>query len=204
MKYIKWKSMVITCLVCLLPILLGISLWDELPDSIAIHFNFHNEPDNFAPKGFVVFGLPILMMLMQMFCCIVTDTNSHKYGTQKKFERVVKWILPCVTLVLQIATLGYSLGWSIDIRRVAVLLVCTLFIAIGNYLPKLDYIKNYRVDIEKARKINRFLGYELVIMGLLGLVTLFLPPITSVIWLILLIPYTIISLLYGIKVERSE
>ena len=40
-KYIKWKSMAVTCIICLLPILLGVSRWNELPDSIAIHFDIY-------------------------------------------------------------------------------------------------------------------------------------------------------------------
>ena len=54
MKIFKWKSFIITSIVCLLPILLGISLWTKLPDTMAIHFNIYGDPDNFASKGFVV------------------------------------------------------------------------------------------------------------------------------------------------------
>lgn len=204
MKFIKWKSLIITCLVCLLPILLGIALWDNLPDTMAIHFNVNNQPDNFSSKGFVVFGLPLLMVLLQIFCCIVNDINAHKHGERKKFERATKWIIPIMTIILQVTTLGYGLGWDMDIRKVAVLIVGIIFLIIGNYLPKLDYIKNYNVDTEKARKINRFIGFETVIMGVLMLITIFLPPITSVIWLFLLIPYVVIGVIYGIKVGRNR
>ena len=64
MKFVKWKTLIVTCVVCLLPILLGVALWNELPESIAIHFDINNNPDNFAPKGFVVFGLPFLMVAL--------------------------------------------------------------------------------------------------------------------------------------------
>ena len=80
MKFIKWKTLIITCFVCLLPILLGVALWDKLPDLMAIHFNINNEADNFASKGFVVFGLPVIMAALQAFCCIVSDVNACKHG----------------------------------------------------------------------------------------------------------------------------
>ncbi len=202
MKFIKWKTLIISCTVCLLPILLGIALWNELPASIAIHFNMYNEPDNFAPKGFAVFGLPLLMMAMQIFCCLITDINAERHGESKKLERATKWIIPVMTVILQIITLGFALGWNIDIRKVAVLLVGILFLVTGNYLPKLNYIKNYNIDAEKARKINRFTGFTTVIMGILMLITIFMPPTTSIVCLILLIPYTIINIIYGIKIGR--
>ncbi len=109
-----------------------------------------------------------------------------------------------MTVVLHIITLGYGLGWNVDIRKVAALIVGILFLITGNYLPKLDYVKNYNVDTEKARKINRFIGFETVIMGLLMLVSIFLPPIATVIWLFLLIPYAAVSVIYGIKVGRNK
>ena len=52
MKHIKWKTLIITGVIALLPILIGIFLWDKLPGQIAIHFNLNNEPDGFASKGF--------------------------------------------------------------------------------------------------------------------------------------------------------
>jgi len=203
MKFFKWKIFLITSVVCLLPILLGIALWDALPNTIAIHFDIYNNPDNFASKEFTVFGLPLLMVLLQAFCCFINDINAYKNGERIKFSRVTKWIIPAMSVVLQIVTLGYSLGWNIDIRKVAVLIVGLLLIVIGNYLPKFDYIKNYNLDTEKARKINRFIGFETVIMGALFLISIFLPPISSVICLLLLIPYAILGAIYGIKVGRK-
>lgn len=203
MKYIKWKTIILTSIVCLLPILLGIALWDRLPDTMAIHFDINNNPDNFASKGFVVFGLPLLMVALQIFCCIVNDINAYKKGENEKILKLTKWIIPLTTIVLYVVTLVYGLGMKLDIRRIAVIIVGFVLIVTGNCLTKLDYIKNYDLDVEKARKINRFVGFETVIMGLLFLISIFLPPIASVVCIILLIPYTIISVIYGIKVARK-
>ncbi|MBQ4517481.1 MAG: DUF1648 domain-containing protein [Clostridia bacterium] len=203
MKFFKWKVFIITSLVCLLPILLGLSLWNRLPEVLAIHFDVYGTPDNFAPKGFVVFGLPVLMVILQWFCCFINDLNAHKHGERKKFEAVTKWIIPCMTVVLQVVTLGYGLGWHVDVRKVATLIVGVVFLVIGNYLPKFDYIKHYDVKAEKARKINRFIGYETVVMGILFLVSMFLPSVSTIVCLVLLIPYGIIGAVYGIVIGRK-
>ena len=203
MKFIKWKYFIITGIVCLLPILFGVFFWDKLPDMIAIHFDISNNPDNYGSKGFVVFGLPLLMLILQFVCCVINDINAKKYGERKKFENVVKWIIPMLSIVLQLATLGIALGKNINIRIVTALLVGIMFLVIGNYLPKFDYIKNYDVNTEKARKINRFIGYETVVMGLLFFVSIFLPPISSIVCLLLLIPYAIMGVVYGIITGRK-
>ena len=204
MRFIKWKILIVTCLICLLPILFGIAVWDSLPEIIAIHFDINNNPDNFASKGFVVFGMPLLMVLLQIICCVINDVNAYKHGDRIKFEKVTKWLVPVMTVVLQIVTLGIGLGWNIDVRVVASLLVGAILITQGNYLPKFDYIKNYDLSVEKARRINRFIGIETVVMGLLFIISTLLPPVFTVICLFLLIPYAIIGVIYGIKVSKGK
>ncbi|MBQ9756798.1 MAG: DUF1648 domain-containing protein [Clostridia bacterium] len=204
MKFIKWKSLIITCLVCLLPIFFGVALWDRLPGEMAIHFDINNNPDNFASKGFVVFGLPVLMVILQIFCCFVNDINAHKHGERIKFERATKWIIPVMTVIVQAVTIFYGLGWQMDIRAVAALIVGAILIVVGNYLPKFDYIKNYDLKAEKARKINRFIGFETVVMGALFIISILFPPIFTAWCLVLLIPYVVIGAVYGIKVGRNK
>ncbi len=200
MKFMKWKIWLITCGVCLVPIIFGVVLWERLPADIAIHFDIHGKPDNYAPKAFTVFGLPVLMVLLQSFCCVINDINSAKFGERKKFERVVKWIIPCLTIVLQAITLGYALEADIDIRKAVSAIIGVMLIVMGNYIPKLDYVKGHKkVDTDKARKINRFTGKLTVIMGLLFVVSIFLPPVASVICLFMLVLYAAVCVIYGIK-----
>lgn len=204
MKFFKKKIFFITSIICLLPIIAGLILWNRLPESVPIHFDIYNNPDNFAPKWFAVFGLPLLMVLLQGICCIINDVNAAKHGERVKFERATKWIIPIMTVVLCAITYIYALGVKLDIRVCVGIIVGIIFIVIGNYLPKFGYIKNYDINAEKARKINRFIGFEAVIMGILFLVSLFLPPMATVACLILLIPYAIIAIVYGIYVCKKK
>lgn len=204
MKFFKWKIFIITAIVCLLPILLGLALWDRLPDTIAIHFDMYNNPDNFASKEFTVFGMPALMVLLQAFCCFVNDINAHKHGDRKKLELVTKWIIPVMTIILQAVTLSYALGAGLDIRRIVAVIVGVIMIVTGNYTPKLDYVKNSDIDTEKARRINRFIGIMSVIAGIIFIISIFFKPIATVIALLLLIPYAVICIIYGIKVGRGQ
>ncbi len=203
MKVMKWKKLILTCLVCLLPVLLGVALWKKLPQEIAIHFDMYNNPDNFASKGFAVFGLPCMMVLFQIICCVIFDVNAHFHGERVKFERITKWIIPVMTVILQAAIFGVALGWKIDIRAVAAVVVGTILVVLGNVLPKFDRVKNWNLDTDKARKINRFIGYETVILGLLFYVSLLFPPVATVVCVFLLIPYAILGVIYGIRVGRK-
>ena len=200
MKKINWKMIVITCVVTLLPILFGLSVWNQLPEQIAIHFDIHNQPDNYASKAFAVFALPAIMVAFQIFCCLMTDFQVQRFSGNKKMEQLSKWVIPVVTVVLYFITIGYGLGWAIDIRRAAVFLVSAMFVVLGNYTPKLSYVKHYNFEPEVAKKINRFTGFGMVIMGILGLFSILLPEEASVVWLFLLIPYGVITVVYTLVV----
>lgn len=204
MRFVKWKILIATCLVCLLPILLGLALWDRLPEMMAIHFDMNNNPDNFVPKGVAVVGLPLLMAVLQAVCCIMSDAGIRKRGMNKKLERMTRWMIPIVTVVLYVVTLGYGMGMVTDIRRIAIFIVGAILVVTGHCMSKSDYIKNYDIEPQKARKINGFVGFETVVMGFLGIVTVFFPPIISTIWLFLMIPYGIVGIIYAIKVMREK
>lgn len=201
MKFMKWRILIITIAVCLAAILPGIALWNKLPDTMAIHFDINGQPDNFASKAFCVFGIPCLMALLQIICCIINDINAKKHGDRKKLETATKWIIPVMTVILQLATLSYGLGFDIDIRIVAAFIVGCIFIVIGNYLPKFGSLDPE--DADKVRKINRFIAYESIAMGLLFLASIFLPPVFTLVCLFLLIPYVAVAVIYGIYVGKK-
>ena len=201
MKFMKWRILIITIAVCLAAILPGIALWNKLPDTMAIHFDINGQPDNFASKAFCVFGIPCLMALLQIICCIINDINAKKHGDRKKLETATKWIIPVMTVILQLATLSYGLGFDIDIRIVAAFIVGCIFIVIGNYLPKFGSLNTE--DADKVRKINRFIAYESIAMGLLFLASIFLPPVFTLVCLFLLIPYVAVAVIYGICVGKK-
>ncbi len=209
MKKINWKIIAITGGICLLPIILGIAVYDKLPNEIAIHFNINNEPDNFASKEFVVFGLPCLMLLVQTTCCIANDLKGKKENP--KIERFFKAIIPVLTILLYITTIAYALGNDLDIRKIACFVIGIIIVIIGNYSPKMKYNKSIGIhpnsfikNKDVRRKINRISGYILVAIGLLFILSIFLTPIFSVAVLILTILVSLGIMIYSIYLNKQE
>ena len=200
---IKWKWLIFTALACLLPILLGVALWDRLPDAMAIHFDIDNTPDNFASKGFVVFGLPIIMMMAQVILCITNDANMKKYGDSKIVDRVTKCIIPVVTMALYVVTLLVGLGYNVDIRRVCAVVIGGVMLVTGSCLPKLDYVKNYDVDKETARRINKLAGILMSVVGALFFVSLLFPPEGMMVCIGLLAVSGIVISVYASKISKG-
>ena len=204
MKAIKWKLIIITNLICLFPILVGIILWNRLPETMAIHFNINYEPDGFASKVFVVFIIPFFMALLQTFCCIANDITITKYKCNKSIYLISKWILPFVSVILSIATFVFNMGHNINIHMVVSLLVGCILVLSGLTLSNSNYINIHQkeINLQKEKKVNKFLGIESVIIGALFIISAFLPKKFSIVCLILLIPYSVIGIIYTLKNSR--
>ena len=199
MKKIDWKILIITGLICLIPIIFGVILYDQLPEQMAVHFGVDNEPNSFAPKEFALFGIPILMFALQVFCCIFSDFMEEK-KQNKKYITIYKWIIPIIEMVVYLTMLAYGAGIELDMRMIVCITLGIVFTLVGNYMPKTEPNKlqmNYiRADFWK--KIKRPAGYFFVIIGLAFIISAFLNSMVSLILLGIIIVVAILITIYSI------
>ena len=88
------KTMIITSIVILLPILVGLLLWEQLPEEIATHFDFEGTPNGWTSRGFTVFGIPLFLLACQWICVTVTLQDPKRKNMSEKLLRMVFWIIP--------------------------------------------------------------------------------------------------------------
>lgn len=180
MKKINVKIMVITGLICIIPIFLGLYYYNELPDQMAVHFNYNNVPDNFAPKLFAVIGIPCLLLLFQIFMCVINDLSEKNRDANKKMIMVSKWIIPIVSIVVNITAIMFSLGKTSNINKPVCIIMGIIFIILGNYLPKtkqnsiIGVRTKYTLSSEEIwQKSSRVTGYIMIIFGVLFIASAF-------------------------------
>ena len=159
MKKINLKILAITSIICILPIIIGIYFYNSLPESIAIHWGINNNPNGYFVKPAFVFGMPVIMFLLQIFCCIVSDLSDKNPEANKRAVTVYKWIIPIMTVALYIVTIMYALGNNLDIRKIVVIIVGILFVICGNYslLLETSYLGNNpgllpKYDVSKSKE----------------------------------------------------
>ena len=204
MTKINMKSLIITSIVCLLPIICGLMFYNELPECIAIHWGIDNNPNRYFSKPAFVFGMPIIMLALQIFCCIVSDLSDKNPEANKKAITVYKWIIPILTVFLYIVTIAIALGNNLDIRKIVMILLGILFIISGNYMPKVrsDYYMNSKIFWVKNRDeklVNRAIkisAYGLIIYGILFILSILFKPVVSVVVLIAMLLFCIFIYLY--------
>lgn len=70
--------------VILLPAVYGIIMWNHLPDTMATHWGADGITDGTAGKVLAVFGLPLLYLLVHLFCLWLTLRDQEKRRQSRK------------------------------------------------------------------------------------------------------------------------
>lgn len=173
----KLKTVLITCGVCLLPMLLGILTYNQLPNQIPIHWNIAGEIDGYASKAIFVFLLPVLMCGIQLLSLFMMSADPKYKNYSAKMARIVIWIIPFITIILEFITYAIVFGYNISVNIVIPMCIGVLFIVLGNYLPKCrqNFTLGYRLpwtlnDEDNWNKSNRLAGYIMVIGGFLVII----------------------------------
>lgn len=167
--------LVLTSMIILLQTLVGVALWDRLPDPIATHFGFHNEPNGWSSKAFTVFGMPLVLLLLHWVCLMLSCSPNHQ---MKNYNGKVKYLLlliiPATSLLVMVLCYGYALGAPFNIARIMLVFVGLIFAVTGNYLPKVrqNYTTGIKLpwtmaDEENWNKTHRMAAPVWVICGLL-------------------------------------
>lgn len=146
------RTMIITTIVCLLPIVLSAAFYDRLPAQIATHWNAAGEPDDYSSKAFAAFGLPLMMAALNLFVHFMINNDPKQRNIAKTLKLMAKWMLPIMTVVLMPITLLIAVGHDIRVEQVVPVFVSILFIFIGNYLPKCR--QNYTAGIRLPWTLN--------------------------------------------------
>ena len=172
--------LIVTSSVILIPIIIGLLLWNQLPEQIPSHWNINGEVDSWSSKGFAVF-FPAILLAFHWLCVLASyaDTSSKNY--HPKMIRLVLWICPVLSLVLSSVMYATALGYPLNVEVILPLLVGLMFIIIGNLLPKCPQSKTLGIKLpwtlkneENWNKTHRFSGKLWVIGGIVTMVTAFL------------------------------
>lgn len=175
------RTILISTIICALPMLLGLLVYNKLPDQVGIHFGANGEVDSYASKPVAVFLLPLFLVVIQLVVAFSLKYDPKKMNQGSIIKTLSLWIVPVVSVVAQIITLFSALGYKINSGFIIVMLTGILFVVIGNYLPKCR--QNYTLGIklpwtlhdeDNWNKTHRLAGFVWIIGGLAVIVSCFL------------------------------
>lgn len=207
------KEMIASVALCLLPIILGVILWNKLPDRVPTHFGLNNEADGYSAKWFAVFGLPCVMAGIDLILLFGLRSDPKADRHSKVLARIMLWFVPLISCIVTPMCLLAGIGKRPNVALLVQLLIGIIFIVVGNYLPKCR--QNYTMGIKLPWTLHdednwnfthRLGGFVWVIGGFLMLLNAFFGRVWmlfTVIVIAVLVPM-IASYVYYRKHKKSE
>ena len=202
-------KLIITSLITLIPIVIGLILWDKLPDQVPMHWNAQGEVDGYGTKFQAVFLMPLVLVAFHWICVLGTSLDPKKQNINDKIFTLVLWIIPVISLLCNSMVFATALGHKVSVEIIMPLFMGALFVIIGNYMPKCK--QSYTVGIklpwtldneENWNKTHRLAGFLWVISGVIIMATAFL----GAFWLffVVLIPMVIIPFVYSYLLYKKN
>lgn len=156
----------------------------RLPPEIPTHWNLAGEVDGWSgrfPGAFFAPAAATGVWLLMRFQAHV-DPRRGDVERSTPTRRLLAEILVGFMAVVEVLTLGIALGWPLDMGEAMWPLLGLLFVALGNYLPRVrpNWFLGVRTPWTLAsdavwRDTHRLAGRAFVAAGLLTAAAMFLP-----------------------------
>lgn len=175
------KTLVITSVICLLPMLFSAVVYGDLPEEVAVHWDGNGVANGYAHKALAAFGLPAFLLAVNLVCHLGMNSDPKRQGQSRAAAQLGKWCAPVLSLILVPVTLLIAMGAEISVGVIVTCLVGVLLIVLGNYLPKCR--QNYTVGIklpwtlsdeDNWNKTHRMAGWLWIAGGAVFIVSGFL------------------------------
>ncbi len=180
-KYVP--ALILSTLIALIPLFVGLFLWDKLPAEVATSFGFNGEITGYSSKTFAVIGLPLIIIIANLICYFAILTDPRRNNIGKVAINAVLCIVPICSLFTGVLIYKDYIGLQINAGTCGAAFAGIVFFVIGLVLPKCK--QNYTVGIRLpwtlnseenwnkthifASKLWVFGGIIMAVLGFLGL-----------------------------------
>ncbi len=190
---------IISSILIFLPTIFGLIFWDMLPDSIWSHWGFNGTPDRISSKAFCVFGIPIIMLALHLFCIFLTALDKKNKDQNQKMFRMIFYIVPVISLYSFSIIYLTAFGYVFEMSKLTLIIIGVMFLLFGNYLPKCKQNSTLGIKLpwtltneENWNKTHRLGGKLWVASGVIMLLSVFLQTKAMVVAIIVVLSMTAI------------
>ena len=173
---------IISCVLVLLPIVIGLVLWNDLPARVTTHWGADGVADGTMSKVAAIFILPCVLLALHVFLLFVSGFDKRYKDQSKKIVGITFWIMPALSIIVNGIMYAIALDVELNVGLVVSLILGIMFIVIGNYLPKTKRNCVYGIKLtwtvandENWSKTHRLGGILWVACGFIVILTALLP-----------------------------
>jgi len=165
-----------TLLACALPMLLGVRLWDQIPEIVPSGLIGADGRDDSLPRAAVVFGLPGLMCLLDLIAHVQLLVNQKRMTLPSTPVRLVgRWGFPVISVLFCSGMILEAVGAErrLPLTFVTPCVLGLLLMVLGTHMW--DCPRDARIALrlpgcrsdETWRTLHRFAGGLWLAVGLL-------------------------------------
>jgi len=164
----------------------ALAVYGRLPEQVPTHFDLSGKPDDWMDRFPGAFLLPAITagIYLLLFALRRIDPRREHYERFEDTYWAILNLLALLMVILQVLSLGLTLGWPINMGRAIPLTIGLLFVGLGNVLPRVR--SNWWIGIRTPwtleseavwRETHRVGGWTFMAAGLVLVVAgLFVPP----------------------------
>ncbi|HVB73592.1 MAG TPA: SdpI family protein [Ktedonobacteraceae bacterium] len=176
-------------LIIVAQVCISVGTYPFLPPMVPSHFDAAGNINGYMPKlvnALLYPGMSTALYLLLRF--LMQAGPNLNYRSQRRANKAVVNLIAVgillFLLLIQLLTTAYALGVKIDISLVVELALSVLLIFLGNYMGKLR--RNFWAGIRTPwtiasdvvwERTHRLGGWLFVLVGLLGIISAFIPPL---------------------------
>lgn len=176
----RWLAPILTAAMWIF----SLAVYSRLPQRIPSHWNLRGEVDGWSEKPWAALMMPAMATAALGLLWLVRRIDPRRANIERFRD---EWMLLVNLIflffgVMHVAMLGNGLGWPVNMERVILASVGLMFVAIGNYLPRIrsNWFMGIRtpwtLDNERVwRATHRVGGRVFVAGGLVLLLSTLLP-----------------------------
>lgn len=183
------RQLILSSVMILFPVVIGLLLWEQLPEQMAIHWGIDGKADGWSTKGIAIVSIPVILLVMHWFCMFITIKDPKNKEQSDKVFGIVLWIMPILSLLNCGSLYREAMGMERNGNLLITLPTGILFLLIGNYLPKCRQNMTIGIKLfwtlrseENWNKTHRFAGRLWVAGGILFLL-MSMVPTEKIMWI---------------------
>ena len=107
----EWFLLVVTTILCVVPILFVLPFYEQLPAQIGVHWDSHGNINNYVSKPMAVFGIPVLMAVFNLGVNFINEADPRRKNTSKKIRFLLKLLLPAICFIF-LSNYYFNRSWE--------------------------------------------------------------------------------------------
>lgn len=184
-------SIILSTAITLLPIVLSLLVYPQLPEKMGMQYNAEGTANWYAPKAVAVFVVPAALALIHLFAVVRMRTDPKRENISVTMQIIKEWTIPAASILIAVYSILQNTGTPIG-NIVPLVTIGFILLLIGNYIPKTH--QNFTIGIrtpwtlknaDNWNKVNRLAGWLWIISGVILILSAFI--VTSTIEILMVV-----------------